>query len=266
MTMQTTDTNTHTTNGMTFTTSADIARALADVERTLTPSTDIDALTDTHVRETYVAGFAWMQRFIMQPHPELGRKGAVCPFAKPSHEEHALLFAAFDAADMPFDTYIGTLMRLPYLFHRVAAEQPEPTELLSLAVYPLGLPDEAHYKFIDCAHMILKPFYMECGLMLGEFHPTSSVRGAHSESFRPMRADVPVLVIRAMALHDALFIDGASTPIGMRVHELECYLRWNAERLSVAERARVADRLAQRKAQLAAVDAIAQPAAQTAGV
>lgn len=268
MTMQTTDTNTNinTTDGMTLTLSADIARALDEIERSLTPSTDIDALPDTRVRETYAAGLAWMQRFIMQPHPDLGRKGAVCPFAKPSHEERALLFSAFDAAQMPFDTYIGTLMRLPYLFHRVATERPEPTELLSLAVYPLGLQEEAHYKFIDCAHMILKPFYMECGLMLGEFHPTSSVRGAHSESFRPMRADVPVLVIRAMALHDALFIDGASTPIGMRVHELECYLRWNAERLSAAEKARVADRLAQRKAQLAAVDTIAQPAAQTAGV
>ncbi|MGG1947173.1 DUF6875 domain-containing protein [Trinickia sp. NRRL B-1857] len=181
-----------------------------------------------------------MQRFIMQPHSDLGRKGAVCPFAKPSHEERALLFSAFDAADMPFDTYIGALMRLPYLFNRVAAERPEPSELLSLAVYPLGLQDEEHYKFIDCAHMILKPFYMECGLMLGEFHPTSSVRGAHSDSFRPMRADKPLLVIRAMALHDALFIDGASTPIGMRVHELECYLRWNAERLSATEKARVA--------------------------
>ncbi|WP_146013972.1 DUF6875 domain-containing protein [Trinickia dabaoshanensis] len=265
--MQTTETTTN--QGIALGTSADLSRALAEIERMLTPSTDIDAVTDARVRDTYAAGLAWMQRFIMQPHPDLGRKGAVCPFAKPSHEEHALLFSAFDAAGMPFDTYIGTLMRLPYLFKRVAKERPEPSELLSLAVYPLGLNGEDHYKFIDCAHMILKPFYMECGLMLGEFHPASNVRGAHSETFRPMRSDMPVLVLRAMALHDALFIDGASTPIGMRVHELECYMRWNAPRLSAAEKERVADRLAQRKAQLAAVDAVAQAgtdtAAQTAG-
>jgi hypothetical protein len=264
MTMQMTETTT--TEGITLAHSSEIERALAQIERTLTASTDIDAVTDSRVRDTYAAGLAWMQRFIMQPHPDLGRKGAVCPFAKPSHEDRALLFSAFDATGMAFDTYIGAMMRLPYFFHRVASQRPEPSELLSLAVYPLGLPDDAYYKFIDCAHMILKPFYMECGLMLGEFHPASTVRGAHSDSFRPMRADMPLLVIRAMALHDALFIDGASTPIGMRVHELECYLRWNAPRLSGAERERVVDRLAQRKAQLAAVDAVAQPTAQTVGV
>jgi hypothetical protein len=242
-----------------------IARALAQIERTLSLSTDIATEPDPQLRDTYEAGLAWMQRFIMRPHPDLGRKGAVCPFAKPSHDERALLFSAFDAADMPFDTYIATLMRLPYLFDRIAKARPE-SELLSLAVFPTGLPREAYYKFIDCAHLVLKPFYMECGLMLGEFHPDSTVRGAHSTSFRPMRADVPLFVIRAMALHDMLFIDGESTPLGMRVHELECFLRWNAERLSAPEKERVLARLAERKAQLADDDLTAQPVAQAQSV
>lgn len=86
--------------------------------------------------------------------------------------------------------------------------------------------------------------------MLGEFHPASTVAGAHSPTFRPMRADVPLFVIRAMALHDALFIDGESTSLGMRVHELECYLRWNAHRLATSEAQHIEARLAQRKAQL----------------
>jgi hypothetical protein len=237
-----------------------IVRALAQIERTLSPSTDIAIEPDPRLRDVYAAGLAWMQRFIMRPHAELGRKGAVCPFAKPSHDEGALLFSAFDAADMAFDTYIATLMRLPYLFDRVAQTRPEPSELLSLAVFPVGLQREAYYKFIDCAHLVLKPFYMECGLMLGEFHPDSTVRGAHSASFRPMRADMPLFVIRAMALHDMLFIDGESTPVGMRVHELECFLRWNAERLSDPEKERLLARLVQRKAQLAADDTVAAAA------
>ncbi|WP_220274660.1 DUF6875 domain-containing protein [Trinickia dinghuensis] len=238
-----------------------VSRALAQIERTLSLSTDIATEPDPRLRDTYTAGLAWMQRFIMRPHAELGRKGAVCPFAKPSHDERALLFSAFDAADMPFDAYIAALMRLPYLFDSVAKARPEPSELLSLAVFPIGLQGDVYYKFIDCAHMILKPFYMECGLMLGEFHPLSTVGGAHAPSFRPMRADVPLFVIRAMALHDALFIDGESTPVGMRVHELECFLRWNAERLSAPEKERAVARLEQRRAQLAADDAAARPVA-----
>lgn len=227
-----------------------VFHALAQIERSLCASTEIDAQADEPLRSTYATGLAWIQRFIMQPHSNLGRKGAVCPFAKPAHEEEALLFCAFDAVDMPFATYIHTLMRLPSLFDRTAKERPEPSDLLSLAIFPLGLHADACYKFIDCAHGILKPFYMECGLMLGEFHPASSVRGAHSPAFRPMRADVPFFVIRAMALHDILFIDGESTPLGMRVHELECYLRWNAHRLPASESECIRSRLAQRKAQL----------------
>ncbi|MGN6317956.1 DUF6875 domain-containing protein [Trinickia sp.] len=236
-----------------------VSLALADMERSLRVSTEIDAIADTPLRDLYATGLAWMQRFIMRPHADLGRKGAVCPFAKPAHEERALLFCSFDAAEMPFDTYIDTLMRLPRLFERLAKERSEPSELLSLAVFPIGLQAGAHYKFIDCAHAILKPFFMECGLMLGEFHPASTVRGAHSDTFRPMRADVPLFVIRAMALHDILFIDGESTSTVMRVHELECYLRWNAGRLSPTEAQRIADRLAQRKSQLVG-DEIALPA------
>lgn len=236
-----------------------VSRALAQIERTLSPSTGIETEQDPQLRQTYATGLAWMQRFIMRSHPDLGRKGAVCPFAKPSHDEHALLFSAFDCSGMPFDTYIATLMRLPYLFDRLSKARPEPSELLSLAVFPLGLSPDAYYKFIDCAHVVLKPFFMECGMMLGEFHPTSTVRGAHSATFRPMRSDVPLFVIRAMALHDMLFIDGQSTPLGMRVHELECFLRWNAQRLSAAEHERISARLAERRAQLTADEPLAQP-------
>jgi hypothetical protein len=250
---------------MSTSTTADLAaQALREIEQTLTPSTEIATEPDPRLRDIYEIGFGWMQRFIMRSHPDLGRKGAVCPFAKPAHENEALLFSAFDATGMPFDSYIAALMRLPYFFDRVAKARAEPSELLSLAVFPIGLRDDAHYKFIDCAHAILKPFYMECGLMIGEFHPSSAVRGAHSATFRPMRADVPLFVIRAMALHDALFIDSESTPIGLRVHELECYLRWNASRLSAAESERVAARLAQRKAQLADDETAGRQAVQTA--
>ncbi|WP_206954419.1 DUF6875 domain-containing protein [Trinickia acidisoli] len=242
--------NKQTTMTPTIATADSVSQALLDIERSLRTSSDIEAVSDPLLRDTYAAGLAWMQRFIMQPHRDLGRKGAVCPFAKPAHEERALLLSAFDAASMPFDTYITALMRLPYLFEHVAKARREPSELLSLAVFPMGLQADAYYKFIDCAHAILKPFYMECGLMLGEFHPASTVRGAHSDAFRPMRADVPLFVIRAMALHDVLFIDGKSTPIGMRVHELECYLRWNAQRLPASDAERIHARLAERRAQL----------------
>jgi hypothetical protein len=226
------------------------AKALLEIERSICPSSEIDSVSDAPLRATFGAGLAWIKWFIMQPHPHLGRKGAVCPFAQPAHEERALHFCALDAGEMSFDVFIDVLMRLPSLYNRVAGNMPGRPDLLSLCVFPRNLPAESYYKFIDCAHSMLKPFYMNAGLMLGEFHPLSAVRGARSEMICPMRSDVPIFVIRSIALHDILFIDRESGSLGIRIHELECYLRSVGDLLPPVEAARIKERIETLKSQL----------------
>src|SRR5258706_12169497 len=87
------------------------ARALAEIERSICPSSEIDSISDAPLRATFGAGLAWIKRFIMQPHPDLGRRGAVCPFAKPAHEARAMQFCALDAGEMSFDVFIDVMMR-----------------------------------------------------------------------------------------------------------------------------------------------------------
>lgn len=226
------------------------ARSLLEIERSLCLSSEIDSVSDADVRATFGAGLAWIQRFIMQPHPHLGRKGPVCPFAQPAHEERALHFCALDCGEMSFDVFIEIMMRLPPLYGRVAGKMSGRPDLLSLCVFPRNLRAESYYKFIDCSHAMLKPFYMNVGLMLGEFHPLSAVRGARSKMISPMRSDVPIFVIRSIALHDILFIDHESVSVGLRIHELECYLRWTREQLPLGEAARIRERIEKLKCQL----------------
>jgi hypothetical protein len=226
------------------------AQPLLDMEQSVCLSSEISSVSDADLRATFEAGFAWMQRFIMRPHPSLGRKGAVCPFAEPAHEERAMYFCALNASGMNFDLFIEIMARLPALYRRVAGNVSGRSDLFSLCVFPTDVPAQSYYKFIDCAHAILKPFYMNTGLMLGEFHPHSSVRGARSDKIFPMRADVPLFVVRAIAAHDILFIDRKSAPIGLRIHELECYLRWAGNLLPAGEAARIGIRIETLKSQL----------------
>jgi hypothetical protein len=227
-----------------------MARSLLEMEQSLCLSSEIGSVSDADLRATFEVGLAWMRRFIMRPHPGLGRKGAVCPFAEPAHEERAMYFCALNAGGMNFDLFIEIMARLPALYRRVAGNLSGRSDLLSLCVFPTDLPAQSYYKFIDCAHSILKPFYMNAGLMLGEFHPHSSVRGARSDRIFAMRADVPLFVVRAIASHDILFIDRESAPIGLRIHELECYLRWAGNLLPAGEAARIGMRIETLKSQL----------------
>jgi hypothetical protein len=226
------------------------ARALLEMERSICPSTEIDSISDVSLHATFEAGLAWIKRFIMQPHPDLGRKGPVCPFAQPAHDARAMHFCALDAGEMSFDVFIDVMMRSTSFFSRVAGNMSGRSDLLSLCIFPRNLRAELYYKYIDCAHAMLKPFYMNAGLMLGEFHPLSAVRGAHSETICPMRSDVPIFVIRSIALHDILFIDRPSGALGMRVHELECYLRAVGNLLPLGEATRIKDRIEELKTQL----------------
>jgi hypothetical protein len=225
-------------------------QALLEIERSICLSTEIDSIPDAPLRETFDAGLSWIKRFIMQAHPDLGRKGQVCPFAQPAHEARAIYFCAFDADEMSFDVFIEVMMRLRSFFPGLAENMSGHTDLLSLCIFPRNLQAESYYKFIDCAHSMLKPFYMNAGLMLGEFHPLSAVRGAHSEKIFPMRSDVPIFVIRAISLHDILFIDRPSGAPGIRIHELECYLRGVGNRLPLAEVTRLNARIEELKSQL----------------
>jgi hypothetical protein len=226
------------------------AGALLEIEQSICPSTEIDSISDAALRATFGAGLAWIKTFIMQPHPDLGRKGPVCPFAQPAHEARAMYFCALDAGEMSFDVFIDVMMRVTSSFNRVARNMSGRSDLLSLCIFPRNLRAELYYKYIDCAHSMLKPFYMNAGLMLGEFHPLSAVRGAHSETICPMRSDVPMFVIRSIALHDILFIDRPSGALGMRIHELECYMRAVGNLLPLGEATRIKDRIEELKSQL----------------
>jgi hypothetical protein len=200
-----------------------VADAVAHIERTARPLIDGGSAlpADVHAR-----GMEWIEQFVMKPHPELGRPGAVCPFVQYSYTNRALYVAGVDADDMSFAQFIQLMLRLPDVYTSMLKTHDLPLSLFALMLYLPNLGRDKYFKFIDLTHAITKPMFMDAGLILGEFHPDSHVRGVHSSRIKPLRSTIPAFVVRAIAPHDILFIDRVTSPPAVRIHELECYLEW----------------------------------------
>ena len=68
-------------------------------------------------------------------------------------------------------------------------------------------------------------WFVEAGLMVGEFHPTSEVGGSTNPAFRPMRSPVPAIVIREMSVHDIRFLAVSSEPPERQIRYVNAYLK-----------------------------------------
>ena len=221
------------------------------IEHSACRSTEIDSLPNEFTRGIFESGLAWLEGFIMQPHAELGRRGAVCPFARPVHNEESLVFCVWDAGDLRFDEFQTVLQKLPDSYYRLLASMRANAKLFSMCVFVSGLEEDQYDQYIDEAHALTKPVFMDAGLMIGEFHPLSATKGVHSKTFRPMRSSQPAFVVRAMSPHDALFIDRTGNGAEVRLRELLNYQRWVGRTLPETEIARIDHRIAELRSAIA---------------
>jgi len=229
-----------------------VDREIVEIECSACLSTAIASVSDEQTRRTFELGLEWLEGFIMKPHPDLGRRGAVCPFANPVHNANSLIFCVWDVDNLPFTDFVDVLKKFPESYFRMLARMRGNVKLFSVCVFVRGITEAQYSKYIDEAHSLTKPGFMEAGLMLGEFHPLSRAQGAHSETFRPMLSTQPAFVVRAMSPHDALFIDRAGSPTEVRLRELRQYQRWVGNVLPEAENARIRDRIAELRLAMAA--------------
>lgn len=156
--------------------------------------------------ETHDTVSAWLASYVSQPHPDLGRPGAVCPFVAPAVAAGTVFFAAYRFDGEPsLERMTGALEEALRCF-QLLAWQGEKVDLASLIVtFPDLAQDDWH--LIDDGHSASKTRFVEAGCMLGQFHPACEEPAAHNAAFPVNRAPVPLMVIRHIASHDILFLD-----------------------------------------------------------
>ena len=108
-------------------------------------------------------------------------------------------------------------------------------------------------EFIDGGHRRLRTTFVKNGLMLGEFHPQSSVPGTYNPAFRAMRAPMPLFAVRAISEHDYKFLMRPEFPLADRLECLEALLAFVGDKLDSRTKAGIEMAVLKLKSEFASV-------------
>ena len=149
----------------------------------------------------------WADEYLAKPHPRLGRDGAVCPFVPPSIRSNVFFLAIH--AEVDDTTTIEEIEALLASYVDVFfATEPtgEPERLLKtfLPAFPQMSPQRAF--ILDEVHARMKSFFVQQGMMIGQFHPLCQAVAARNPDFPNKISPVPLFALRHIAVHDILFL------------------------------------------------------------
>lgn len=187
----------------------------------------------------------WVRDFLARPHPELGRKGSVCPFVPLSISIDSLWFAEVNDECPSFESISESITAYRDIFLQMEPRTgPEAMQKSFLIVFPtLAANGSAGAALVDKVQYALKKYFVDMGLMLGEFHSENDSPGLRNHDFRPLRSPVPMLAIRHMVESDLPFLMRETYPAPERSSFLRSYLSRMGGTLQPAKFEQVLDRL-----------------------
>ncbi|WP_216207576.1 non-ribosomal peptide synthetase [Amycolatopsis aidingensis] len=166
------------------------------------PPPPADAYRDT-LREV----LGWARDYLCDTHPELGRRGHVCPFAKAALDGGTSYLAVFPGRPDRVEEVAAALLGYREWFEQLCFADPARAQYHTIMITFPDLEGTDVRRVIDGTQRLLKPDYVGRGLMIGEFHdgpPESG--GLWNPDFRPLRSPVPMLAIRNMVPTDFPFL------------------------------------------------------------
>jgi ATP-grasp domain len=148
----------------------------------------------------------WTDRYLAEPHAQLGRNGPICPFIKRAVAEDRVFIAIHDEIDGRSRARLRSVLldRTDELLERFPEALTHGTVFGVVIVFP-NLP-EYRAILLDKMHAEMKSFLMARGVMLSPFHPRCQKPARWNPSFEVSRAPFAGLVIRHMAPHDIVFV------------------------------------------------------------
>jgi hypothetical protein len=149
---------------------------------------------------------AWAREYLMEPHPQLGRKGPVCPFVQAAMNLDRVDIAFEDAVDgSSLRPIRGALLRHAYDFRRHhQGSTPEDGFNSRIIVFPHLPPADG--RQLDEIHSELKTKLMEQDTMVSAFHPLSEKPALANSRFHVFRAPFAAFALRRMDVRDITFL------------------------------------------------------------
>ena len=151
----------------------------------------------------------WEWSFLTQPHPELGRSGPVCPFARPALTRGTIFYTVCPGADLDADAVESVARSYRDWFLELEPVSGREAQYKSINMIFPDLPASALGPVIEGVQERLKLLYAREGIMIGEFHPGPPNKGGlWNDDWRPLRSPLPLLGIRHMVPTDLPFLRG----------------------------------------------------------
>ncbi len=146
----------------------------------------------------------WASEYLVQPHPELGRSGPVCPYARGSLTRRRFYVNIVQGTPRTAAELAFAIRPFRDWFLELAPrEHPDGIFTTILNAFP-GLHDHA---LVDEAQRALQAIFVKDGLMVGEFHDGPPDKpGLWNPQWRPLLSPVPLLAIRHMVPTDLPFL------------------------------------------------------------
>ncbi len=149
----------------------------------------------------------WAMDYLCQPHPELGRRGAVCPFTTPSIRRNLFYLTVMPGADLRREDVVEAVRKYRDWFLEMEPHEPRAAQFKTINILFPDIPEEAWSSVIEATQGELKADYVSHGIMLGEFHPGPPEKAAlRNPDFRPLKSPLPLLGIRNMVPTDFAFL------------------------------------------------------------
>lgn len=166
----------------------------------------------------------WIKSFLMKAHSSLGRSGPVCPYVPHAFKTNGIQLGVIRARDLQIQEIEDLVLTYKDIFLQKEPREKENelTQTILLIFPDIKLDDTS--RLIDSVQQKLKEFFVDSGLMLGEFHRRNYSPGLHNPNFYPLQSPIPILAIRFMVESDLPFLINAEN-LELRVKYLQAYLR-----------------------------------------
>lgn len=148
---------------------------------------------------------SWLTEYISASHPQIGRTGPICPFVSPSRKNRTLEIRLRLVGHAPSLELVEEIARSSLREYELTTWQGRNPMLQAMVIV---LPDlcSEDTGLLDQAQARVKDNFVAQGLMIGQFHENCDVTAARNPRFTVSKAPVPLLAIRAIAMHDVFFL------------------------------------------------------------
>lgn len=148
----------------------------------------------------------WSLDFLCNTHADLGRKGAVCPFTKPSIDKELFWLSLYVKPSLHPADISEVMIKYRDLFFQLPPHKGREAQYKTILVVFPQVQEEDCKELIDNVQQQLKHEFVPKGLMIGQFHANCQESGLWNEKFKPLQSPLPMLVIRNMVLSDYPFL------------------------------------------------------------